>query len=173
MHATIDPECNYCPQCGDEYRAEIRTCAACALELVSGTTLLDLQAERRSASRPLTISPDEPVVTVRKGPLLQIKALRAYLLDRGLPSLMVTEEGGACGCRGPEPLLQVREVDLPEVVAALSQEYRQSTALADHDGPHLAGTVYDAGAAETVCPACGCRFATTSTVCPDCGLCFA
>ena len=29
----IDPECNYCPTCHDEYRPEISTCAASGVAL--------------------------------------------------------------------------------------------------------------------------------------------
>ena len=172
MHPSIDPECAYCLRCGDEYRAEIRTCASCGIALVSGAHLLARQSRQNAADRTLTIEPDEPLVAVRRGPLAQIKALHGYLVDRGLPSLVTKEEGGACGCRGPEVVLQVREADLDEVMAALAQEYLHSTGLAEHD-TRFAGGVYDAGAAEAICPACGCRFSTTSTVCPDCGLCFA
>jgi hypothetical protein len=172
MHLNIDPELRYCPRCGDEYRAHVTTCAACSIDLLSGKQMLALQAERQQRrSRTLDIHPDEPVVTVRKGPLLQIKALRAILLDRGLPSLVVKESGGACGCHGPELLLQVRESDLPDVMTELAEEYRQSTGLADHD-TCFAGAVYNAEVAEAVCPACGCLFATRLTACPDCGLCF-
>jgi len=170
MRSTIDPECNYCPRCGDEYRADIRTCAACAVDLLSGAHLLAQETKRQQA--PATIAPDEAVVTVRKGPLLHMKALQAALLGRGLPALVSKENDAACGCRGPELLLQVRESDLAEVMAVLAEEYRQSTGLEDHD-TRFAGAVYNAEAAEAVCPACGCRFATSLTVCPDCGLCFA
>lgn len=33
-------------------------------------------------------------------------------------------------------------------------------------------SVYDTNAAETMCQACGAKFATTCTECPDCGLCY-
>ena len=172
MDPAIDPEHNYCPRCGDEYRADIETCAACGIGLLRGAHLLARQAEQRQASRSLAIEPGAPVVTVHKGPLLQIKALQATLQDRGLPSLVATEDGAACGCRGAELLLQVRESDLSEVMAALAEEYRRSTGLADHD-TRFAGAVYNTEEAEAVCPACGCRFATSLAACPDCGLCFA
>ena len=31
-----DPELKYCPVCDDEYRADIKMCAVCAVELISG-----------------------------------------------------------------------------------------------------------------------------------------
>ncbi|WP_310599310.1 hypothetical protein [Desulfobulbus sp.] len=166
----IDPEYNYCPQCGDEYRPEVRNCAECGVALVGGEVLLAGQ-NQRSASL-AEIGPLEPVIAVHKGPVLQVKALQAYLREKGLPSRIVKENDGACGCRGPEVLLQVRETDQAETMAAMAQEYRENTSLSDHD-TRFVGAVYDAGAAEAVCPACGCRFAPDSTECPDCGLCFA
>jgi hypothetical protein len=173
MNRNPDPELNYCPQCNDEYRAEVDVCTACGIKLLSGTQMLAKRGARQlqQSSPSLEILPDEPLLTVRKGPVLQIKDLQAYLLRCGVPSLAGKESGGQCGCRGAELLLQVRESDLPEVMTALEQEYVQSTGLADHD-TRFVGAVYNDEAAEAVCPACGCRFSTTSTACPDCGLCF-
>jgi len=31
-----DPELNYCPECDEEYRADIKMCADCGVALVSG-----------------------------------------------------------------------------------------------------------------------------------------
>jgi len=167
---TIDPECNYCPQCGGEYRPEIHNCADCGVALVGGEAML--AGLKQGPGRVAEIGPLEPVVAVHKGPLPQLKALQAYLRGKGLPSRLVKESGAGCGCRGPEVLLQVREADQAGAMAALAEEYREHTGLADHD-TRFAGALYDAGAAEAVCPACGCRFTPDMTECPDCGLCFA
>ena len=35
-HYDIDTDCNYCPNCGEAYRAEIATCADCSIALMSG-----------------------------------------------------------------------------------------------------------------------------------------
>ena len=173
---TIEPELNYCPRCGEEYRAEIPACADCGCDLLTGRQVLAALARQAEAAASAVnpIQPGEPLVAIRKGPVLQIKQLRDELLRQGIAALAGTENGAACatGCRGPEVLLQVRESDLPAVMAVLAMEYRQSTSLADHD-LSLVGEVYDAGADEATCPACGCRFATSLTTCPDCGLCFA
>lgn len=172
MQQSIDPELQYCPRCHDEYRADIRTCAACGVALIRGAEVLAQADSRQQALRSLEIHADEPVLSIRKGPVLQIKELQAYLLRHGLPSLAVKEGSGSCGCRGAELVLQVRESDLQEVMDALEQEYRRSTGLADHD-TRFVGAIYDVQAAEAVCPACGHRFSTEATACPDCGLCFA
>ncbi len=174
MNERFDPELQYCPQCHDEYRAGIPSCAACGIGLLSGQEMRDRHnkdTEQRGA-RSRDIAPDEGVVTVRKGPVQQIKALQAYLLRQGIPSLAVKESGAACGCRGGALALQIRETDLAEAMAALEQEYRESTGVAEHD-TRFCDAVFDADVAEAVCPACGCRFSTRLTVCPDCGLCFA
>lgn len=174
MNERFDPELQYCPRCHDEYRAGILTCAACGIGLLSGQAMRDRQNKetQQSSARSRDIAPDEAVLTVRKGPVLQIKALQAYLLLQGIPSLALKEHGASCGCRGSELALQVRESDLAEVMVALEQEYRESTGVAEHD-TRFSDAVFDAGVAEAVCPACGCRFSTCLTVCPDCGLCFA
>jgi hypothetical protein len=176
MTPTIEPDLKYCPQCADEYRAEIQTCATCGLELLTGVQMqARLEAsQQKKAPRSLEIFPDEPMTAIRKGPVLQMKQLQSYLLQHGIPSLAAKEIPENCnkGCRGSELILQVRTSDLREVVTALEQEYRQTTGLSDHD-TSLANAVYNVQASEATCPACGFRFPTRSTTCPDCGLCFA
>lgn len=175
MPLSIEPDCNYCPQCRDEYRAEIRTCASCGLALLTGLEMRARMAApgEEASPRSLEILVDEPMTTIRKGQVLTIKQLQAYLLAQGIPSLATKESPENCtkGCRGVELLLQVRTSDLREVAAALDREHRQTTGLADHD-TSLVGAVFDVAVEEAVCPACGFRFATSSTSCPDCGLCF-
>lgn len=174
MTERFDPELQYCPRCHDEYRAGILSCAACGIGLLGGQEMLDRQKKetRQKSARSQAITPDEAVLTVRKGPVQQIKVLQDFLLRQGIPSLAFKEQGASCGCRGSELALQVRESDLAEVMAALDQEYRQSTGIAEHD-TRFSDAVFNTDVAETVCPACGCRFSTRLTVCPDCGLCFA
>jgi hypothetical protein len=177
MNAMFEPDLKYCPQCSDEYRAEMTICATCGLELLSGVQMQTMKETRRKnkAARSMEIGPDEPVTAIRKGPVLQMKQLQTYLRQLGIPSLAVKEASDGCNkgcCRGGEVLLQVRTSDLQEVMVALEQEYRQSTGLSDHD-TSLVGAVYNVHAEEATCPACGFRFATSSTTCPDCGLCFA
>ncbi len=176
MNLPIESDLKYCPQCADEYRAEIEICAACGLELLTGVQMqavLDARGQGK-VPRSLEIFPDEAMTTIRKGPVLQMKQLQSYLLQQGIPSLAVKESPENCskGCRGAELLLQVRTSDLREVAAALEQEHRQSTGLSDHD-TSLAGAIYNVDVKEATCPACGFRFSTSSTACPDCGLCFA
>ncbi len=172
----IDPELKYCPQCGDEYRAEIDRCAVCAVTLLDGKKLLELQgqeAEKKSERR-LPLSQNDELVSIRKGSMVEMRHLQALLEREGIPSLVVNEEAscrsGCCG--GPSLTLQVRAADLEDVQAFLVQDHIRSTALHDHDIA-TAGAVFDTAAEIAVCPACGCSFPTSQNSCPDCGLCFA
>ena len=169
----IDPECNYCPTCHDEYRPEITTCAACGVALESGEALR-ARLDRQRTGRPEPIGPDEPLVLVRRGPLGQIRQLQALLEANGLAAVACADGPAGCrtSCRGAELLLQVRAADLAEVHALLDEEHRRTTVLTDYD-TSLAGEVFDADRDEATCPACGCRFPTSSSACPDCGLSFA
>jgi len=170
MSLIFDPELNYCPRCREEYRADIATCADCSIALISGWQMRDLHGSK--PGRSMVITEGEPVCTVRKGGLQAIKDLQEYLRRQGLPSLVAKEPGAACGCRGVEVLLQVREEDLAEVLKMLAREHWETTGLADHDACSV-GAVYNPEAGEAICPACGCRFSTSLAECPDCGLCFA
>ena len=166
----IGPELQYCPHCGDEYLAEIPTCAACGVELVSGEVLL-AAAKTQSSAQLVEISADEPVVVLRSGPLAQMKELLAALRKRGVTGRICKPEGGACGCKGPEVVLEVRQTEAQAAMAILAEEYWRTTGLDEHD-TRFAGAVSDEQAEETLCPACGTRFSTAETTCPDCGLCF-
>ena len=176
MKLNIEPDLKYCSQCNDEYRAEIQTCAVCGLELLTGVQMLARveASQQRKSARTLEILPEDPMTTVRKGPVMQMKQLQSFLLEQGIPSLAIKESPENCntGCRGGELLLHVRTSDLQDVITALEQEHRQTTGLSDHD-TSLAGAVYNVQAEEATCPACGFRFSTRSPTCPDCGLCFA
>ena len=175
MHGEIEPELKYCPACGDEYRQEIETCAACEVELLTGPAMqamLDGNRLVNKGNRSVEIQPDESLVTVRKAQVREIKQLQHYLLERGFPSLACREEGScARGCRGVELLLQVRMSDTSDVVAVLEEEHRHSTGLTDEENRY-SEAVYSRHDPEATCPACGCRFPTTLTACSDCGLSF-
>jgi len=176
MNRIIDPELKYCPICNDEYRAEIVTCVACNIELLTGTQMQELeqQKQQKKAARNMQLSPDDEMVNIRKGPVLQMKELQILLEREGIPSLTIKEDSGGCGkgCCGTELLLRVRMSDVQEVFAILEQEHVRSTALEEHDTTY-AGAVFNTAAEKATCPACGCSFPTTESTCPDCGLCFA
>ncbi|WP_339134563.1 MAG: hypothetical protein WGN25_15700 [Candidatus Electrothrix sp. GW3-4] len=175
MKRAIEAELQYCPNCMDEYRAEITTCAACRISLVSGKEMLAAQQDlvRNQAGRNMVISPDDELVSIRKGPLVQMKDFQTMLKREGIPSIAVSEDSncgqGSCGTN---LFVQIRREDLQDVVAILERDHIRSTGLEDHD-LSTAGAIIDTEAEQATCPACGYSFSTTETTCPDCGLCFA
>lgn len=175
QHHDIDPECKYCLACSGEYRAEITHCADCGQELISGALLLQQKAGHVVPETMVTtIPPEEPLVTVYKGPLLQVKQLHEKLRQQGIVTLVAGGAAHGCsssGCRGPELVLQTRRQELPVIMAAMAREHQRATGLFDHDST-FAGEVYNAHIEEAICPACGFPFATSSPECPECGLCF-
>jgi uncharacterized protein (UPF0212 family) len=172
MQREIEADLQYCPTCMDEYRADITTCAACQVSLISGKELLLAQSQKRAAST-MVISPDDEMVSIRRGPLVQMKDFQSMLKREGIPSLAVSEDSncgqGSCATN---LVVQIRQVDLQEVMAILEQDHVRSTGLEDHD-LSTAGAVIDTTTEQATCPACGHSFSTTETTCPDCGLCFA
>ncbi len=174
MERRIEPDLKYCPRCGDEYRAEIEQCATCQVELLSGRQLQALEQARQAERGPrsMAISPDDELVDIRKGPVLTIKEMQLVLARHQIPALALGEDSGCSkGCCGTDLLLRVRLNDAREAIQILEEEHRRSTGLHEYDTSHV-DAVFDPGAAETTCPACGCTFAPSIPSCPDCGLCF-
>lgn len=175
MKREIEAELQYCPRCMDEYRAEITTCAACRLPLVSGRELLDARKNPagKQAGRNMVISPDDELVNIRKGPLVQMKDFQVMLKREGIPSLAVSEDSncgqGSCATN---LFVRIRKDDLQDVMAILERDHIRSTGLHDHD-LSTAGAVIDTEVDQATCPACGFIFSTSEAACPDCGLCFA
>ncbi len=175
MKLRIEDELKYCPRCQDEYRSEIETCATCEVQLLTGIAMRNLLVEKQQvrANRSMEIAADEELVDIRKGPILQMKDLQKILAGQSLPSLVVQEDGNCGkGCCGTDVLLRVRMADIQDVMAVLEEEHVRSTGLTDHDTSN-AGAVFNTGAQQATCPACGFVFATNTPTCPDCGLCFA
>lgn len=170
----VDIEMNYCPSCDDEYRIDISNCATCNLALISGKEkLARLQAVQQVfGERSMDISPEDELVNIRKGPLKDMKSLQKILASQRIPALLAGDEGGcAKGCCGPELYLQIKKNDLETAAEVLTREFIRTTALDTHDLSN-AQAVFNPLDAETVCPACGCRFSPTVGACPECGLCF-
>ena len=170
----IDLQMNYCPSCGDEYRGDSSHCLACNIPLVSGQEKLErvMAAEEALRGRSMDISPADDLVSIRKGPLKDMKSLQKLLASERVPAILAGDEG-TCGkgCCGPELYLQIKKQDMSLPDEILARDFIKSTALDGHDLSNAAA-VFDHLAAETVCPACGCRFSPTVGACPECGLCF-
>lgn len=94
----IDPEMNYCPQCEVEFRGDISSCFSCNVPLISGSEKIKLQAAADSSysSRSMEISPDDELVSIRKGPLKDIKVLQKLLEKERIPAILAGDEG-SCG----------------------------------------------------------------------------
>lgn len=99
MFDSVEPDLKYCLHCGEEYRADILTCATCNRELVSGKEVEAMLArqQQRSAQLSRAITSDEPVVAIKKGPAMQIKQLQAYLMDHAIASLVAADSGAPQG----------------------------------------------------------------------------
>lgn len=170
----IDPELKYCQTCDDEYRADMEKCGVCGRDLISGQQLRAIEEARRQQleSRQVELRPDDDLVNLRKGPLLDMKHISNLLRAERIGSLVVGDEG-SCGkgCCAKDFFLQVRRQDAMDAVAILEKEHRRATGLDYHDVRH-ADNIFNPEADEAVCPACGHAFATSNTVCPDCGLSF-
>lgn len=89
-HCGIDEDCNYCPQCGDAYRAEIKTCPACSVTLISGSEKLARLSRQDSAASSHTaeIRADDELVTIQKGKLVQLKSMQQLLKAAKVPSML-------------------------------------------------------------------------------------
>lgn len=171
----IDPEMNYCPDCEDEFRGDIVKCPTCDVVLMTGEEKIQhVSAEKESSNlRTMDISADDELVSIRKGPLKDVKGLKRILAAERIPAILAGDEGGcAKGCCGPEMYLQIRKEDMDAAETVLARDFVKNTALNIDDLKH-ADVIFDERAAETVCPACGCKFSPTVGACPECGLCFA
>ncbi|WP_143005446.1 zinc ribbon-containing (seleno)protein DG [Desulforhopalus singaporensis] len=171
---SLDPAMNYCPSCECEFRAEIFRCPSCDVELVKGSEKIAEQRRvlHENGARTMAIGPLDELVNIKKGGLRDVKELRAVLAKNRIPAVIAADESGcAKRCCGPEMLLQVKKDDLAAANRVLTENFVKTTALDLQDLEHAAA-IFDPGAEETVCPACGCRFPPAAGSCPECGLCF-
>jgi hypothetical protein len=170
----IDLEMNYCPACGIEYRQDIKSCVSCAVDLISGEEKLGLMRKVASvySGRSMDIGGDDELVSLRKGPLRDIKVLQKLLAKERIPSVIAGDES-SCGkgCCGPEMFLQIKTADTEAATAVLAMDFVATTAV-DLKDLEQADVVFDQQAAETACPACGSSFSPSAGACPECGLCF-
>lgn len=94
----IDPELKYCPQCKDEYRAEIELCADCGITLLSGADMLSShnQSLARKNARKGEIVPGDDIVPIHKGALNELKGIEKELKAANIGALINKEGGGSC-----------------------------------------------------------------------------
>lgn len=166
----------YCPSCGDEYRPEFSFCASCKVALTTETIVQpqSLGNVRKKKNRTRNILPEDELLTVRTGSLVELKSLQATLKTEMIGSLLVSDNAGQRqGCCGPSFLLKIKTVDREDALAVLVDDFKRSTALDSHDFEGSADAVFDDKSTIATCPACGGRFEPgVEPMCPECGLCF-
>lgn len=166
---------NYCPQCQDEYRADIKSCASCKVDLLRGAEMLEMvnRSQQSRNSRRGALTADDDIVTIHKGPLADLKKMEKAFQRENIGMVIVGDEGGCNkGCCPTTFFLQVRREDARAAAALVQDDFQRVTGLDDYDTSHC-DAVFNQDASHTICPACGFEFETSTTTCPDCGLCFA
>ena len=176
----IDPDLKYCPECGDEYRAEIEKCAACGIDLITGQQKVALEeAKRRKLeSRNSELKPDDDLVIVRRGSLYDMRHLAELLEKERIGALMLGDEKscaqdrfGNKSCCPTTYNLCIKREDAKEALHIIEEDHKKTTGLAYHENTDD-DVVFNPHAGEAKCPACGHSFPTSQTTCPDCGLSF-
>ena len=170
----VELDLKYCPQCDDEYRAEIEKCAACGVVLITGAQKIDLEEQRRKKleNRRAELSPDDDLVVLRRGALHDMRHLVNLLQGENIGTLLVGDDKSCSKSCCPSVYdLLVRREDGMEAFQIIEEEHKKTTGLVHHE---LADSdlVFNPEASEACCPACGHTFSTTGTTCPDCGLNF-
>ena len=84
----IDPSCQYCPQCGEEYRPEIVECAHCHVGLISGAEKMARLGIGRGGSPQArrALSNTDILSVLKTGKLRDIKHIQQYLEEHSIES---------------------------------------------------------------------------------------
>jgi len=165
-----------CPECGAEFRPEFSTCALCDVDLVltenheSNSSGVDEKRKERT----IDISPEDELVTMRQGSLLEMKTVQHLLKKENIGSLLVEDRSNCgSGCSNSKVFeLKVKQQYAGDAQQILIEEFRRSTSIDSHEFEGDAEAVFDQRMTEARCPACGCTFITDDRTCPECGLCF-
>lgn len=169
----FDPELKYCPECNDEYRADIHKCHACQCSLLTGDEMIACNEDhgKKKSAGPMAITPDDDLVAVKHGPLAEIRVYEELLNRKHICTVLAGDES-SCGkgCCGGNFDLLVRQVEAHTASQLIAAEIRR-TAVIDSAGELHNDSVFDPLAQDNICPACGHQF-SGGMECPDCGLCF-
>lgn len=89
----------YCPKCREEFRFEFTSCPSCEVALVEtlGADEKDFFAKRKKDPANMRISPDDELVGIHQGPLIELKRLKAILADAGVPTLFYVDSAAPKG----------------------------------------------------------------------------
>ncbi len=169
---TIEKDLKYCPECRDEYRAEIDSCAACNVKLISGEQLLAAgQNQNNKKAEVVEISEHDILTLLQAGGIREMKKLKKDLAALGIPALLIKDGNCGGGCCGPEIQLHIRRQDAAEAHACLLEQHQRDTGL-QQEHRTTQESVFNPQAATVQCPACLSKFIPESSLCPDCGLQF-
>ena len=88
----IDTDSNYCPDCGEEYRAGFDTCADCGVALISGTDKLAQLRQQDGGAQEysMEISGADELVAIQTGKLGYLKPLQQVLRKAQVPSMLAS-----------------------------------------------------------------------------------
>lgn len=165
----------YCPSCGDEYRADIESCAKCKVALITEEEKIRASAQKKKRTREsMQITENAELTAIQRGSLLEMKEIKRVLEKEMIGSVLVADDANCQqSCCGQKTFtLKVKKEDVEDVGPLLVQKFRQATALHGHEiKEHITG-VFDQRATTTCCPACGATFVPKDRTCPECGLCF-
>jgi hypothetical protein len=170
----IDPDLKYCPNCNDEYRAEIERCAECGIDLITGQQKIEMEEARQQKleGRTAELSPEDDLVGIRRGALTDMRYLAGLLNGEKIGTLLVGDENTcAKNCCPSVYNLLVKREDGMEALHIIEEEHKRATGLTHHESTN-GDAIFNPHASEAQCPACGHSFPTTQTTCPDCGLSF-
>lgn len=169
----FEPELKYCPECNDEYRADIEKCPVCECELLTGHEMIarDGAQQEQKAARSGEFSAEDELVAVKHGPLAEMKVYEKLLNRERICTLLAGDES-SCGkgCCGGNFDLVVKQEEAREALQIIEAEIRR-TAVIDSVENGSSDSVFDPLASDNTCPACGHQF-SGGMECPDCGLCF-
>ena len=171
----FEQDLNYCPQCQDEYRADIEICPVCECNLLTGSEMIarEEKQQQRMADRSGKLTPDDDLVAVKRGPLAEMKVYEELLNRERICTVLAGDES-SCGkgCCGGTFDLVVRREDGQDALQIIEAEIRRTAVIDSDSGEHGTGdSVFDPLASDNTCPACGHQF-SGGMECPDCGLCF-
>lgn len=148
-----------CPECDEEYRPDIETCADC------GASLVDRPVDEQGRPLPEPVEAEgEPLamVALYSGPAAALRPLAETLAAAGVAQRFVPIPGQS------GLTLAVAQEDGPRALEALSEFHGRGTelGLSELAATFVAG---DEGV-EHACPACGAAVPADASECPDCGL---
>jgi predicted amidophosphoribosyltransferase len=148
-----------CPDCDEEYRPDITTCADCGADLVDRA----VDEQGRPIAEPAQAEGEQvTLVALYSGPAAALRPLAEALAAAGVAQRFVPIPGQS------GLTLAVAQEDGARAMEALAAFHGRGTELGLSE---LAATfVASAEEGDHACPACGAAVPMDAAECPDCGL---